>query len=251
MSNEVQKDEGGMFHRTTIDDSMMKESLDINWEALYERAYAELGLQQTKRDQIITLYLAMFYFLVPFALSLSGFEWRVKGFMFLAATIIGVLFSFIIIRYRVYKEVYWLCCQSLTVMFGIEPRALKKGVIQTVFHDVLCKKGKSFCKTDEDGNYHLDSLLYVKKNVFSAESIYFFIHVFITALTLGLSLALIIETTVYIRICVGVLAGLILFVLLSILYFQHCIKVYGVLKDGKNSSLNYAFSKAWFLHLYR
>ena len=38
---------------------------------LYERADAEMGLQQSKRDQIINIYLGMFSFLIPFAISLK------------------------------------------------------------------------------------------------------------------------------------------------------------------------------------
>lgn len=126
-----------------IGEEQRKAHLEIDLDAHYERAYAELGLQQTKRDQIITLYLAMFSFLIPFALSLESLSWRVKGLIFLATAVVGVLFALVIIRYRIYKEVYWLCCQSLTVLQGIRTELLNKETIQQVYYSTLYKKEKA------------------------------------------------------------------------------------------------------------
>ena len=58
-----------LFDYKPISDDIRKPHLDVDLANLYERAIAELGLQQSKRDQIISLYLAIFSFLIPFALS--------------------------------------------------------------------------------------------------------------------------------------------------------------------------------------
>ena len=65
------KKENAVFTPKAIDSSLMAEKSDVDLNALYERASSELGLQQTKRDQIITLYLAVFHSLCPLR-----FLWR-------------------------------------------------------------------------------------------------------------------------------------------------------------------------------
>lgn len=237
-----------------IDSYEMKDHADIDLNALYERAFDELGLQQTKRDQIITLYLAIFSFLIPFALSIEIISWQIKGFIFLAAAIVGILLSLVIIRYRIYKEVYWLCCQSITVLFGIRQEALTKKTVQSVYYSTLKKKGKSYCVDTGEGfetpALRFSKALYVKKNLFSAESIYFFIHSFITTLIFAMSVGLICPLGVWQSVLTGIVCGLVLFVILAAKYFSECIRVYQVLIDGLDSSFNWTFSKAWFLHFY-
>lgn len=245
------KKERRKFVEHKIDSSVMKDSLEFDWDALYERAYGELGLQQTKRDQIITIYLAIFSFLIPFALSEEKFSWQVKGFIFMAAAIVGILFAFVIIRYRVYKEVYWLCCQTLTVLFGVQRDKIDKELIQQFFFETIQKKGKSFCVERDEKEMEFSKIKYVKKNIFSSETIHFFIHAFISAVISGLSVGLIFKIYLENRIWIAIIVGIIVFLMLSWSYFRECIKVYGVLADGYNDSFNFAFSKAWFLHLYR
>lgn len=242
------------FTCAQIDSYKMKDHVDIDLDTLYERAFDELGLQQTKRDQIITLYLAIFSFLIPFALSIEMLSWQIKGLIFLAAAIVGILFSLVIIRYRIYKEVYWLCCQSITVLFGIRPEALTKETIQSVYYRTLKKKGKGYCIDTGEGfespTLRFSRALYVKKNLFSSESIYFFIHSFITALIFAMSVGLICPLGILPSAVVGLVSGLLLFVILAAKYFAECIRVYQVLIDGLDSSFNWTFSKAWFLHFY-
>ena len=66
MKAQTEKEE---FKHIPIVKQMRKEYLDLDLSKLYERSIEELSLQQSKRDQIISLYLAMFSFLIPFALS--------------------------------------------------------------------------------------------------------------------------------------------------------------------------------------
>ena len=254
------KKEGTPFVVTPIPQEAKKSEIDIDLNSLHERAIAELTLQQSKRDQIITVYLAMFSFLIPFALSQEILTWQVKGLIFFATAVVGVLFANIIIRYRIYKEAYWLCCQTITVLFGIKQEHLKKDIIQQCYRETIYKKGKKFFveketnEVDAQGNPITKKVFsrakYVKDNLFSAETIYFFIHSFITALIFGLSIVLILPFTVRANVAVGIGCAIVLFLLLSGKYFAQCIKVYGVLIHNTHESFNFAFSKAWFLHFY-
>ena len=121
-----------------------------------------------------------------------------------------------------------------------------------MFTTIPCrKKGKSYCvDSNKNDTPCFSKWLYVKKNIFSSESIYFFIHSFITALLFSLSVGLICPFPVFPSVLIGISAGLLLFLLLSIKYFQESIRVYGVLIDETNSAFNWTFSKAWFLHFY-
>lgn len=119
---------------------------------LFEQCNKELSLQQKKRDQIITLYLAIFSFLIPFALSTEQLPILAKGLTFIAVGIIGVMFSFIVVRYRVYKEVYWLCCSSITCLMNFRQEEINKDIVQSVFYYSLDKKGSAYVvKKEKNG----------------------------------------------------------------------------------------------------
>ena len=83
--------ENGKFNAAKIPQSAKKSQNDIDLNQLYERSINELGLQQSKRDQLLTIYLAMFSFLIPFALSIEVISWQVKGFIFLATAVVGIV----------------------------------------------------------------------------------------------------------------------------------------------------------------
>lgn len=248
------KKEIKMFIPGEIEYSKKKDYIDVDLHELYEKAVAELGLQQTKRDQIITVYIALFAFLTPAVLESDAMNIRAQGFLFLAAAIIGILFALIIVRYRIYKEVYWLCCQSISVFFGIRKKELKKELIQSVFYKVLEKKGNKYIGKKKvgkkNGKLKFRRLYYTRKNFFSSESIYYLIHILITSGVFGLSCGMIFNLELNRRILLGVLVGIILGAVLLWKYFHECIKLYRVLVDGTDKSFNHTFSMAWFLHFY-
>lgn len=259
------------FKHKKIDPELRREHLELDLPELYKQASQELALQQTKRDQIIAIYLAIFSFLIPAVLSNEELDWRSKGLLLLAASVVGILFAFVIVRYRVYKEVYWLCCQSITTLFSLKTEALTKQTIQSVFFETMYKKGKSFMVVKEEKKKKkknknkkkderkpkkkaalpvFDKKLYVKKSLFSAESIYYFIHIFITCLIFGLSIGLILPFGLWLNIALAAVSGLALSCPLLWEYFSECIKVYQVLIDGKDESFNATYKKAWFLHFF-
>lgn len=237
--------------KITKDD--LKENNGVDLANLYERAHVELTLQQTKRDQIITLFFSIFSLLVPLALSLEKIPFYVKGLTFLVVGVIGIIFSVIVIRYRIYKEVYWLCCETITCMMNVEDAKLNKQMIQTLFYRCLKKKGDNFCKDIGQDKKQWSFGLYFKKNIFSSETLHYLIIVLLTSIliALGLFLALYeIPFLFWAKILICVAISVALLILLFLAYFIKCQEVYSVLKYDTDPAFNKAFEKAWFLHTY-
>ena len=240
-----------------IDNSKIKEKKDYDLNGIYEHAHSELSLQQSKRDQIITIYLALCSLLLPFALGEEIIITEMKGLIFLMLGVIGMLFSFIIVRYREYKEVYWLCCQSLTVLLSFKADQMDKALVQSTFHHCLRKKGKGYLR-DRRGDKLLNKALYVKKNLFSSETLHFAIIDLMCSFIGGLGVSLISVSLEGWNIAFGIIFGLLTFILLFSVYFNTCLKVYAALEERRregdtrrrNKAFNKAFSKAWFLHFY-
>ena len=240
-----------------IEPSKFEQNKNMNLDSMYERAHTELSLQQSKRDQIITIYLALCSFLIPFALGEEVISFELKGLIFLVIAIVGILFSLIAVRYREYKEVYWLCCQSITVLQNIKQSEIDKTTIQRVFYHCLYKKGHGYLRKDGKKE-KINVPLFIKKNIFSAETLHFVIIDIMTAFISGLGAALILNVSVTIRVLFGVVIGMIVFLLLIVFYFKTCLKIYMVLEkdeaktnqEARDKAFSSIFSKAWFLHMY-
>lgn len=236
-------------------DEKLKENNNCDLNQMYDHAHSELSLQQSKRDQIITIYLALCSFLLPFALGEQIISFQLKGIIFAVLGVIGILFSLIIVRYREYKEVYWLCCQTITVLQNFRPEEIDKSVIQRTFHHCLMKKGKPYLKY-KGNSAKLKKGLLVKKNLFSAETMHFQIIAIMASFISGLGLALIVESSIPCKTLIGIATGLLIFSILLIIYFYNCMKTYFALESNGNDrrsrdhAFNSTFSKAWFLHFY-
>ena len=220
-------------------------------ESMFAQANAELGLQQSKRDQMIALYLAMFSFLLPFALSIEGMTPQIKGLVLFPAALIGMMFATVIQRYRIYKEIYWFCCQTIEVMTSIKPEERDKKTVQAIFYQVVRKKGKKWVL--EDSKTHkrsFDFTKFRKDNLFSAETAYYGIHVFLTVLFTGISVGMMTGQPLEIAIPAGVAAAAAVAIWLMRAYFVKLAAVYNVLVDGLDETFNKIYEKAWFLHLF-
>ena len=232
-----------------IDEAKLKETKDYNLEELYNHAHSELSLQQSKRDQIITIYLALCSFLIPFTLGEELIAWQIKGLIFTVIGIVGVLFSFISIRYREYKEVYWLCCQSITVLKNLKEEEINKDTIQKVFYRCLYKKGNKLVINGKFNHFG-----YVKKNLFSSETLYFLILGLIASCVFGIGIAIILPFQIWTKLVISFVIVLTMLLLLMYLYFSTCIKCYKLLattdKEEKDMLFSKVFGKAWFLHIY-
>ena len=240
----IRKKKGGEpFKNKRFDERKINDRPKYDLDSIYGRCIEEMTLQQAKRDQIITIFLAMFSFIVPFALSSTQFNLFTKGLVFLAISIIGFGFSLVIVRYRVYKEAYWICCQALTNLMNFKEGELDKKTIQSVYYRCLKKKGDKYVNKKKKKFKHYK---FFKENVFSGETIHCLIHSFIVSVLFGLGTLLAAGS----NIIWGLAAGLIAFIWQTHVYFKNLTEIYSVLVDGTSTSFNKAFSKAWFLHLY-
>ncbi len=243
------QDDGGPFENTSFDANKIDAKPKFDLSTLYEKCIEEMTLQQSKRDQIITIYLAMFSFVVSFVLPNDMMGFFIKGLVFFAVAIIGFGFSLIIIRYRMYKEAYWICCQTITNLMSFKEGEIDKKTIQAVYYNCLYKRGHSYI-IDEGENKKFNSWKFFRKNIFSGETIYGLIHSFIVSNLFGIGFFLITYSASLNSYVVGVVSSAIFFILQTFMFFKHLIEVYDVLVDGTNNSYNKTFSKAWFLHLY-
>lgn len=244
----------GNFQYTSLASDIFKENLEIDLNKLYELACKELALQQTKRDAIINLYLVIFSFLVPFIFSLKEVSPLIKGVVLSNIGFIGIIFSVIAVRYRVYKEAYWITCATITQLGNLKSDKLTKANIQSLFYRCMEKKWKNYIVELGSGNSRFNKWKIFKGNIFSAETLYFMILVLITVITLSLGIFISLN-----QITDNLAVALIVSLLIAIkmlswqlwLYYHNLEKIYAVLVDKKESSFNYAFSKAWFLHFYK
>ena len=249
---------------------------DINFDDLYEHAHSELSLQQSKRDQIITIYLAICSFLIPFALGEELIDWNIKGWIFLAAAVVGFLFSGAVIRYREYKEVYWLTCRVIPLLknYASSPEnKISKTIIQQTFYYCIKKKGKKY-KCSRGNKTSASFWKYAWGNKFSAETFHFIVIALITSIIAGVGVGIVSffnfdfnSDVRWISILTAILVGVAVLLFLLYYYFNSCSRIYkSVLYDEVNTNdnddkndikankrkkaFNKAFGKAMFLHFY-
>lgn len=244
MSNTKTKDTK-LTEFTKDDQSLFKEAPKFDINAMYERVFEELMLQQSKRDQLITIYLAAFAFIVPSLLTAQSISWTVNGIIFTGLGVIGFLFALIIVRYRKYKEVYWICCRTLTVMMDMHEDNWTKDNIQRVFFNCQLKKVKKYIK-----NSKFQTFKFVRKNLFSGETLYLVIHAIIAGSVLGLGVGILVPLGMQLKLLIGAAAGVALLILAMWIYFGTLIKTYHDCVDRCDDSFNYTYNDAWFLHFF-
>lgn len=230
------------FCPADVQEHLRSENIRDYLSLLYDKAYSELGLQQSKRDQLITLYAGIFSFMVSLVASKEN-----AGILFAATGLIGIILSLIVIRYRVYKEVYWLCCQCITVFFGFEPKQLTKENIQSVFYKALCKRAKGYL-VHRDDCVIFRKFKYIKSNLFSAETLYFLLIALLTSVIMAISAYALFPAAWCLPAAIAV--GLIILLLLLRKYFVECMKIYLVAHQNTDTNFNKVFQKAWFLHFW-
>ncbi|MBO5743002.1 MAG: hypothetical protein J6R68_01810 [Clostridia bacterium] len=229
------------------DKSIFRNSPDFDINMMYERVFEELTLQQSKRDQLITIYLAAIAFVVPALLKETNNNWSLNGYIFMALGLIGFLFALIIIRYRKYKEVYWICCRTLNVMMDIDKSLWNKEMIQKIFFNCMMKKiGKKYITPDNK----FRNILYIRKNFFSGETLYLVIHAIISGMIFGLGSGMVLPFGMSLNTILGAICGLMVFGFAVGIYYGTLIKLYRVCIVKNDTAFNYAFGDAWFLHFF-
>lgn len=237
------------FKYTYFDENKISDNPKYDLVTIYEKCIEEMTLQQSKRDQIITVYVAMCSFVVSYILSSELLSFFTKGLVFFAIAVIGLGFSFIITRYRIYKEAYWICCQTITNLMSVKEEAINKETIQGLYYRCLKKKGEDYVNKDTNP-MTFRYWTFFRQNIFSGETIYCLIHSFIVSILIGLSVFLITYNRDINSLLPSTIVVVLSFVWQIYVYFKNLVEVYSVLIDGKDKSFNKAFSKAWFLHLY-
>ena len=233
----------------TIPEDQLNRDIRHDWSKIYELSCKELGIQQDKRDKVINLYLVLCGLLVPFAYKVQISDTG-RGLIFLIAAIVGFLLTSIVIRYRIYKEVHWITCSTVTKMPYLN--VVTKDNVQTMFLETMKKKASSFYL-----NGILDYGKFKRKNRSSAETFSYVVLVFLTSIMLGLSLYLLgaCWKPVWVPIGIAALAGLTAFWIRMRSYMRKLFAVYQCLDpsltpDQFKTAFNNVFEKAWFLHVY-
>ena len=239
-----------MFRNTELYRAKYKDVPAQDLGRLYELACSELALQQDKRDYIIKSYILLISVIVPLIISLGD---KVKsvhsGAILLAVGLTGYVFSLIIIRYRTYKESYWITCIVLSQLINLEPGSLTKQNIQAMYYKCLKKKWMK-CVKEKNGKKKVNYRHLVRSTFFSAETLLFIVMAFFSSVISGLGLDFLMAGC-RLGIILSFAASLMLFALLLVRYYTNLKDVFRVLVDGRNDSFNIPFSKAWFLHFYK
>lgn len=251
MAQKNKKQEPNMFKYTELNNDHLKEKPVYDFVKLYEQACSELSLQQEKRDYILKSYVLLISIVVPILLSIIE---KVKpsqmGFMLLAIGLIGFLYSLIIIRYRVYKEIYWITCRVISQLLNFEEDAVNKRTVQALFYECLSKKWGKFIRERKNGKKRILHLKVFSENIFSAESLLYLVMAFFTAVISGVGIYMFVDNNCY-SVYIPIIAGVLIFAYLLAMYFSNLKRVFMVLADGTEASFNFSFGKAWFLHFYR
>lgn len=230
----------------TSDGPFLSDSLNL--QDLYEQCVQELGLQQNKRDQLIAFYLTITGLVSTYLFS-SEISLLIKCLVFFALFVIGYMWLTVILRYRTYKEVYWLCCKTLSGLFSVERSKIDKPLLQHKFYATMEKCAKT-AKIYENGKSSLWKLIW--KNHTSAEYIMFMTLAVLAGFcgTMGIILVMNMCALSWPYYFIAAAVFLAFLFLETIRYNKEIIKTYEVLKSKTNDSFNGIFEKAWFLHFF-
>lgn len=230
---------------------------EINLENLYNLCTAELTLQQTKRDQIIAFYVAIASFLIPTAYEMElSAPFRAAAFALVA--FIGAMLCRVIVRYRVYKEVYWVTARTITALMRAKPEKLEKALVQHLFAKNLQKSMPSVVAYDTEERdgvrvpARIRRFATVRKQQNSAETMLYLLIVVMTAVPAFLAgyaaFACMPGAPAWLPAAGGGVLFLVVGGLLMRSYARALADLYAYCFDGSDASFNRAYSKAWFLH---
>ena len=245
------------FEKFELTPELFDTKKEINFENLYNLCTAELSLQQSKRDQIIAFYVAIASFLIPTAYELElSLLFRAAAFALVA--FIGAMLCRVVVRYRVYKEVYWVTSRTIAALMRAKPERLEKAFVQKVFAVNLRKSMPSVIACDyaeKDGARvptRIRRFATVIKQQNSAETMLYMVIVVMPAVSAFLA---------GYTLCGGISAapawlpavcGAVIFLFVVYLavrsYTRALNDVYTFCFDRTDASFNKVYAKAWFLH---
>ena len=227
-------------------------SMDL--DTVYELTVSELGLQQSKRDQIIAFYLTVLGLISPNFMALE-MDNIIIGIVFLVLMIVGFMLARVILRYRIYKEVYWIACRVISKLNNIKPECRDKGTIYNLYYAELAANQHTIVEKTKDKKRILPFKSF-RKQLDSAETI-----LFETMLILCAGVGML-SFYYFNKICLWYGIAIVCFIIFMILkmnynYSKRLMELYKCLEvneekndDKKNDAFEKAISKAWMLRFF-
>ncbi len=245
------------FKKINLNDKFVNENKE-DFREIYKTTYDELVDQQAKRDTVVKTFITLIAFAIPLSFSDDAkLGWNSRMWIFLGLGIIGLLFSLIIIRYREYKEAYWLACRTAAILDNAKSDEINKELIQNTYLYCLEKNSSSFTKNKKASFWKI-----FRKSLFSAESLYLILMALVSGSLIGIWLGALLselcKLNFYFSIIMGGVLGLIVLVGLYMLYCKGLYNIYKVMdyngetiEDSRfDDCFNKTFKKAWTLHTY-
>lgn len=248
----------------------------VNLESLYSQCNNELTLQQSKRDQIIGVYLSVAGFIIPSILGLN-LGMLPMAAAFLLMYVIGDALCKVVVRYRIYKEVYWITSRTIAALFRVEGQYINKGLVQKLFADNIRRGCASVIVVKPEWKKRVgipaltapikfatavDHRATAKKIANSAETLLYKLMAIMSAATMFLAIFCGVRATLpylaplsdtrqlLIAAVLAVIGGLLIYRKEKNYYIQNLTDVYAYCFDGAKESYNAVYAKAWFLHGY-
>lgn len=240
-----------IFNTKTDKNSSDTLNPNIDLMEIYKLTINELGIQQSKRDQTIAFYLTLSGIIAGFLFGSSNISKEVSGLFLFLLGIIGIMLSIVIIRYRRYKEIYWITNRAISTLFSEEDlNNITEERLKNTFYIVLCKMYESIkCQKKQK----LTLINTMKKSFFSAETLLFMTMLMVSTVVLMTSAILLIPETAGALIAIGIFIFMPYF--LYRFYCKQLINIYKVVELAneveKLKAFKSVYRSAWFLHLFK
>lgn len=240
-----------IFNTKTDKNSSDTLNPNIDLMEIYKVTINELGIQQSKRDQTIAFYLTLSGIITGFLFGSSNISKDVSGLFLLLLGIIGIMLSIVIIRYRRYKEIYWITSRAISTLFSEKDlNNITEEKLKSTFYIVLCKMYESIkCQKKQK----LTLINTMKKSFFSAETLLFMTTLIVSTVVLMTSTIFLIPKFAGALIVIGIFI-LVPFFLYS-LYCKQLINIYKVVEltneEEKLCAFKSVYRSAWFLHIFK
>ena len=218
----------------------------IDLQTVYSSIETELATQQSKRDQIIAFYLTILGLSASFVFS-AEISNEIRLVVFALLSLVGKIWSIVALRYRIYKEAYWIACRTVSMLFTVDRDKIRKPLVQHYYYMSMKKNfSKYIC------NSKINKHKVMKSNLRSAEFLMYMTLIFLASMSLGVC-AVLIVLTFSLPLWCFVICGLI--AILSLVYgvsdyVNELSLFYRVCENDHDSSFNSAYQKAWQLHMF-
>ena len=243
---------GSIFHITKKENRIINEKVKL--QDLYKDCIHELDKQQSKRDQLIVFFISIAGLLTTIIAPNSNISNTLRGITILFIALIGILLVCTVIRYRKYKEVYWVTARTLSTLFS-EPNfdAIDEFILKNTLYSCLTKLHDSKCRRG-DAEKKLSLRYAMKREFFSAETLLFFTIKVLVAALLFLGIVFIFSDHPVLAYILGGIVAISSILAFYIWYCRIVINIYKVVEEEdeikKMKMFKSFFESAWFLHMF-